>query len=405
MRVVFFLETPHRLAGAQRSLMTALTRIAAHGVDPLVVFPGTGIVEETYRAAGIPTRVVVAPPSLLLFNKRVLQLNAVERARLLATEHVPYTRTLAKLFRAERAAAVHFNTARGILIGGVAARLAGKPTLLHLRGAPGGFGRSLWLAAQALADRIVMVARSLEPTLSTPFRRRGRVVYNGVVEQPARDRMASRRALAERIGAPELAGSDVPLFVSLSSLTAFKGLHHLLTAAARLRDRGIDAHYVLAGGDSDREYVTFLMRRRAELDLEAIVHVLGFVPDPLTVLAGGDVAVLPSVEREHLMIDGTLHDVVCAEGLPRTILEALSLGVPVVATRVQGVVEQIDEGRTGLIVPPSDPDALADALERAAMDPGWREAAGADGVATARSRFSLDAAAAGLARVLREVAR
>jgi glycosyltransferase involved in cell wall biosynthesis len=209
--------------------------------------------------------------------------------------------------------------------------------------------------------------------------------------------------LAARIGVPGLATSDDALFVSLSSFTPFKGLHHLLSTAAILRDRGVRAHYVLAGGGGDASYERFVLARRSELGLDDIVHVLGFVADPLAVLAAADAAVLPSVDHEQLVIDGVTHDVHGTEGLPRTILEALSLGVPVVATRVQGVVEQIEDGKTGRIVPPSEPAAFADALAAVASDPAWREAAGVAGRKTAHERFTVDAAARGLASVLRSL--
>jgi glycosyltransferase involved in cell wall biosynthesis len=399
VRALFFVETPHRLAGAQRSLLAALTPIDRHGIDAEALFPGPGIVEEAYRAAGVRTRVLQAPPALLLFNRRLQAMDAGTQVGIVVGQLVPYAWRLARLLGRDGYDVVHFNTPRGILIGGLAARLARTPTVLHLRGAPQGFGRGLWLAAQTLADRIVLVARALEPQVARPFRRRVTVVYNGVPAQPPRDRAAARRALAERVSLDP----EAPLFVSLSSLTPFKGLHHLLTAAAALRERGMRAQYVLAGGGGDERYERFLLAQRARLGLDGIVHVIGFVPDPLALLAAADALVLPSVDRERLELDGRLVDVHGTEGLPRSILEAMSLGVPVIASRVQGVCEQVDPERTGLVVPPGDPRALAEALARVAADPAWRDAAGAAGREVARARFTVDAASAGLASVLRGV--
>jgi glycosyltransferase involved in cell wall biosynthesis len=404
-RVMFFLETPHRLAGSQRSLLAALTRIRGHAIDPLVVFPGPGQVEEAYRAAGVPTHVLEAPPSLLLFNKRLLALGPMQRAQVLVREQIPYVTRLTRFIRSEGFGVVHFNTPRGILVAGAAAKLARRPICLHLRGAPDGFHRAFWTVCQVLADRIVMVARALERTIHPRFRARCTVVYNGVLEQDPCDRVEARRALAARIGRPELATSDDALLVSLSSFTPFKGLHHLLTAAAAARAQGVRAHYVLAGTAGEDWYQRFVLDRRAALDLEDNVHLLGFVPDPLRVLAAADAAILPSVDEEWLEVDGARHHVHGTEGLPRSILEALSLGVPVVATDVQGVREQVDDGVSGLVVPPSDPSALAGAIVRATGDESWRERAGTAGRATARSRFTIDGAAAGLAAVLHELAR
>jgi glycosyltransferase involved in cell wall biosynthesis len=402
--VLFFGDTPHRLAGAQRSLLAALTRIGPHGIEPLVIFPGPGAVEEAYRLAGVPTRIVAAPPSLLLFNKKVLAQSTRERANMLLRDVVPYTRLLAGLIRNEGFEAVHCNTSRGMLIAGPAAKLARRATVLHLRGAPEGFGRGFWLAAQMLATRIVLVAHALREGVDPPFRRRVLVVHNGVVEQPPREREGARRELATRLGRNDLDDSNEALFVAVSSLTPFKGLHHLLSAAVMVRDRGVPARYVLAGGGGDARYEAWLRRRVTALGLDDLVHVIGFVPDPMRLMAAADAVVVPSVHRERFDLDGEILDVHGTEGLPRSILEALSLGVPSIATRVQGVVEQIEDGVSGLIVPPSDPGALADALVRAARDHAWREAAGRAGRETARSRFTVDRSAAGLASALRAAA-
>jgi glycosyltransferase involved in cell wall biosynthesis len=404
VRALFFGDTPHRLAGAQRSLMAALTRLGAHGIEPLVIFPGPGAVEEAYRAAGIETRIVAAPPSLLLFNKQLLATGARQRVELLVRELLPYTRALVRLIRDESFAVVHCNTSRGMLIAGPAAKLARRGTVLHLRGAPEGFGRGFWIAAQMLATRIVLVAHALEGGVDAPFRHRVRVVHNGVKEQPPRDRIAARRALAARLERPSLAESGEALFIAVSSLTPFKGLHHLMTAALHVREQGVAARYVLAGGGGDTRYEEWLRRRIREQGLDDVVHVLGFVPDPMALMAAADAVVVPSVHHEQLELDGELLDVHGTEGLPRSILESLSLGVPAVATRVQGVVEQIDDGVTGIIVPPSDPRALADALVRVARDPEWRETAGRAGREVARTRFTIDGAAEGLAQALREAA-
>lgn len=386
LRALFFVETPHRLAGAQRSLMAALSRIDAHGVGAVAVFPAAGIVEEAYRHAGIATRIEPAPPAYLAFNKRILGLGVVEKARVVATELLPYSLHLAHIARGFDV--MHFNTPRGILSAGAAAKLARKPAVLHLRGAAEGFGDKLWLAAQALADRIILVARALETNVAARFRPKCTVVYNGVDVPPAPDRRAARAALFARLGVED--GGE-PVFVSLSSYTPFKGLHHLVAAHPP------GARLVLAGGGGDEAYEAYL-RRRVTSDR---VHLLGFVPDPLAVLAGADALVLPSVDRETLTLDdGRVLDVRGTEGLPRSILEAMALGVPVVATRVQGVVEQVEDGVTGIVVPPGDVAAFRAAMERVAADAAWRERAGARARAIVERKFTVDAAARGLADVL-----
>ncbi|MFO7181300.1 MAG: glycosyltransferase family 4 protein [Pseudomonadota bacterium] len=404
MRALFFLETPHRLGGAPRSLLATLTRLPAFGVKPIAVFPAEGSVEELFRANGVETRIVPAPEALLLFNKQLLALSKAEQLRVLVSDLLPYNLEIARLVRLLRADVVHFNTPRGILVAGLAARLARRPTCLHVRGATDFLAKPLWTACQVLADRIVLVARALEPDVMRPFRHKATVVYNGIAALNPPDKVTARRTLAERLGRPEIATGERVLVVSLSSYTPFKGLHHLFSATAMARARGAPIHVVCAGGGNDARYRDYLVRLRTELELESTIDIIGFSNDPLTILAAADVLVLPTVLRERLTIGQDVLEVRCSEGLPRSILEAMALGVPCIATDVAGVREQLDHRVTGLVVPPGDAESLARALCEAASNATWRLDAGARAREVVRERFSLDIAAQGLANVLGSLA-
>lgn len=74
----------------------------------------------------------------------------------------------------------------------------------------------------------------------------------------------------------------------------------------------------------------------------------GYQPRPLDYMAASDIFVLPSL----------------SEGMPLVVLEAMSMGLPVVSTRVGAVPDLIEDGRSGILVPPGDPDAIATAVER-----------------------------------------
>ena len=179
-----------------------------------------------------------------------------------------------------------------------------------------------------------------------------------------------------------------------------KGVHVLCDAFRLVRRRVPDAALELVGPEapverdmqvalSDDPRVQALDRfygksYRAELhhrlgDDVGAVRFTGGVPaaDMPAAYARGTVAVLPSLEE--------------AFGLP--LVEAMASGLPTVATRVGGMPEVVADGETGLLVPPDDPDALADALVRLLADPLVAERLGAAGRARAVDRFSWDAAA------------
>ncbi|RMH41134.1 MAG: glycosyltransferase [Deltaproteobacteria bacterium] len=401
LRALFFVDVPHRFAGAQRSLLAALSRIEEHGVDPLVVFPGPGKCVDRYRATGVRTRIVHAPPALMTFGKVHLRAGWWHRGRTLARAVVPYSVKLARLVVREHIDVIHYNTPRGILAAGLAAKLSRRPAVLHLRGTVP-FRGALWAAAQALADRIVLVAHALEGELGAAARARATVVYNGVdiPDLPPADR--ARAELATTHGISALTDPAVSVCVSLSSPVPFKGLHDLFEAVARLRDAGRRLLLLCAGEGQDRRYLDWLDALRRRLGLTEVVHMLGYVADPLALLAAADLCVLSSVDRVTINLpDGHVIEGASNEGLPRTILEAMACGVPVVATDIAGVREQVEDGVTGHIVPQADPAAFAAALERALADTDWRRAAGTRAREIARTRFSVPQAAAGLATALR----
>ena len=143
-----------------------------------------------------------------------------------------------------------------------------------------------------------------------------------------------------------------------------------------------DAELLLVGDGPLRPEVERLV---AELGLGERVRLVGNRSDVPVLLAEAACVVLASDY----------------EGCPLTVLEAMAAGVPVVATRVGGVPELIDDGRTGLLVEPGDESALAAAIGRALAD---RDGLGVAAREEARRRFSRERMAAEIAQLYEEVA-
>jgi glycosyltransferase involved in cell wall biosynthesis len=232
-----------------------------------------------------------------------------------------------------------------------------------------------------LADRIVAVSRAIAADLAERYRldaRRIVVIPNGIdawAFRPARPAAAVRAEL--RIPA----GHRV--VVMAGRMTAQKGWDLLLESAARLAPARRDLAWVLVG---DGPLRAALIRRAEELGVAACFT--GAREDMADVLGGADLVVLASR----------------SEGLPFTLLEALALGKPVVATRVGGVPEVLDEGRCGRLVPPNDAAALATAIA-SVLDAPDAAAMAARGRARVESAYTLDAMVRGLERVYETVLR
>lgn len=209
------------------------------------------------------------------------------------------------------------------------------------------------------------------------------VIPNGVDIDTFRPDPARRAAARARLDLPDAA----PVVVAATRLEAEKGIQVALAALAQARVAAPDARLVVAG---DGGYAESLRRRAADLGLGDAVSFLGFVPhaELPDILAAGDVFVMPSL---------------CHEAFPVSILEALSVGLPVVASRVGGVPAAITPGATGYLVTPGDASALAAALLSLLAAPGRRRAMGALGRRTAEARYSRAATTQAVEDVVRAV--
>lgn len=250
---------------------------------------------------------------------------------------------------------LHVHSTEAGIVGRWAARKRDLPVVYTLHGLPFGRGRSLPLrlavkaAERHLAghtDRFVANADAirdayLEAGIGT--RDRYTTIYSGV----DLDRLADVEAAPVPGRAPRV------LFAG--RLAEGKGVRRLVDAVARLVSRGTPAHLLVAGtgplqGDLDRNPRPWL-------------HVLGFRDDLPAVMRACDLLCLPSD----------------LEGTPRVITEAMASGLPVVATDVGGIPEQVADGESGLLVARGDHEALVEALSRLVRDPDLRRRMGQAG--------------------------
>jgi glycosyltransferase involved in cell wall biosynthesis len=191
------------------------------------------------------------------------------------------------------------------------------------------------------------------------------VIYNAVDWSKLETTMA-RDEVRASLGIPPAA----PVAGIIARLTEQKGHRHLFEALAgppELRDV-----HLLVVGDGDLRDA--LRGQLNALGLSSRVHLLGARRDLGNLLAAMDVFVLPSLW----------------EGLPLSLLLAMGAQVPVVATSVAGIPEVVEEGRTGLLVPPGDSVALGRALARLFGDACLRQQLGRDARASVLPRFGVD---------------
>ncbi|HEX9037921.1 MAG TPA: glycosyltransferase [Ktedonobacterales bacterium] len=179
-------------------------------------------------------------------------------------------------------------------------------------------------------------------------------------------------------GAPIANGGRPPLILAVGRLVEKKGLSYLVEACALLQSRGAAFRCQIVGsGPLKRD----LEEQTAAAGLNGRVELLGArTQEELVGIYQEAMAVaLPSVILENGDRDG----------IPNVLVEAMSMGIPVVATSVSGIPELIEDGRDGLLVEPRQPERLADALDSLLNDKQLRERLGANAHETVSARFDL----------------
>ncbi len=167
------------------------------------------------------------------------------------------------------------------------------------------------------------------------------------------------------------AGPDDIIVFAAGNLTEVKGHRYLINAMYLLKQRRLAVKCWIAGQGELREQ---LEKMASSLDLNKKCCFLGYQDDILSLLGSSDIFCMPSLN----------------EGLPYSLLEAMSAGLPVVASNVGGIPEVVTNGREGFLVPPMDPKALAGAIEVLASNIGLRKRMGISARETVKERFSID---------------
>ena len=274
---------------------------------------------------------------------------------------------LVRLLRRERPDILHASSSKAGVLGRVAGALAGVPIrIFTVHGwafaAHTGAARRLY----RWADRLVRPLTTV--TICVSEREREAGLAAGTCDG---DRTVVIPNAVDVAGARRFrpAGRERPLLIAVGRLKAPKDFLTLVRALGKLPPDAFDALIVGEGPDRSR-----LEEEIGSLGLLGRIRLTGERRDVPELLAGADVFVLQSA----------------SEGMPVSVLEAMAAGLPVVASRVGGVPEQVDDGGTGLLVEPGDPDALAAALGRLLEDGALRLRLGSAARARAEEAFDLE---------------
>ncbi len=377
---ILYVITKSAWGGAQRYVYDLAARLGPDDFDIAVVCGGVGPLAKKLEIAGI----------------RTISLSRLERDVRPGQELIVLFE-LVQLLGRERPDIIHLSSSKAGGLGAVAAFaakfLSSNPfdklragfnpvTVFTVHGWPFREDRpawqriliflSSWLSA-VLTDRLIVIdaadyrdARRFIPESKLVL------IPHGIAPPDFLPPAEARTFLAAKIGGA--APGDAGIVVGTTAeLTRNKGLIYLIDAINQVKSQ-IPNHKFQTVVMGEGEERAALERRISELGLADTVFLIGFLPDAGRYLKGLDLFVLPSVK----------------EGLPYAVMEAMTAGLPVIASAIGGVPDLIRHGETGLLVPPQDPAALARAIADLALNPAKRRALAFAARARAREHFPIE---------------
>jgi glycosyltransferase involved in cell wall biosynthesis len=296
---------------------------------------------------------------------------------------------LLRIIRAEGIDLIHAHQSRGLYLGGLATRLAGIKGVIQTEhnvsidwyrraGIPlrvrWGSNLLRYFFVRFVARKIVALSSGVASFYTKVMRVESRKITiipyaHPVAAQPVRREL----------------DPQAPIIGTVANLTEQKGLPYLTEAAAIVRQTHPEARFRIVGGGHLYEA---LAAQIARLGLQGTVELAGFQPNATAIMSEFDLFVLPSLWEPFGLV----------------LLEAMANGLPIVATDVDGVADVVVDGKTGILVPPSNPQALAQGILQLVKDPVLARRMGQRGWERCASEFNVERMVARTAMVYEEVA-
>lgn len=339
---------------------------------------------QELKRKGIPSTLYAQPESPLLNKARQAQLPVVP-LKIRSELDLRSAMLLAAAMKRRKCRLVHFHDAHSLAVGSVAASLAKVPLRIISRRVDFPLQNNFLSRKKYTKDidLIIAISQGVKRALvkSGIDGSRIKVVPSGIDYTPFEEAASSdylRRELSF--------STDDFLVGIVAHLADHKGHKYLIEASRILRDKAPRIKIIIVG---DGPLQLELNRQVKEIQVEDMVFFLGFREDIPQILASLDLFVLSSK----------------LEGMGTSIMDAMACRLPVVATNVGGIPEVVVHEKTGLLVPPKRPAALAEAILRLYENRELAERLGSKGYEVVHSKFSAEAMAAKIITIYERLAR
>jgi glycosyltransferase involved in cell wall biosynthesis len=354
---ILYLNPTSAIGGAEISLLELLRNLNREVFEPLVALPGLGPLVE--RVARLEVETVIIP-----------------QHKLKAKNPIPYLKTvfyLINLVRRRHVNLIHSNVEMGNQYGVMAARLSGVPIICHTRGllSERPFRRMFLRYTDVLIANSRAVAASYANCVAKS--QKVVVIHNGVDLDEFSPIRARSGVFRRKLGLPD----NAFVIGHIARICPEKGQHTLIDAMTQITENHSEVYALIVGDtviDDSAVFLTSLRQRVLQYELAEKVIFVSFVDNMIDLYADLDLVVLPSL----------------CEPFGRTLIEAMAMGKPVVATRAGGAVEVVEHGVTGLLVPPKNHIQLAEAILKVTEDRDAAREFGMNGRTRVERLFSIE---------------
>ncbi len=359
---IAFIEQDAGIGGAEVNLLYLFRLMNRERFRAVVIVPYEGPLTERLKELKVEFHVIsrakLMSTSTYIFGKKIFNPLAVLYDIVISVSGVLKIRTF---LRRERVDIVHTNSMVAHVYGAFAAKLAGVPSIWHMqdiidpRMALGSICKTMVFLGGILPQRIAVVSRTVGTMFYGKSASRVCVIYNGTdckSFSPETDGSAVRK---------ELGISDCGSVVGIvGRLTPWKGQREFLRAAAIVSEQIPETRFLIVGDTTfgSTEYKAELCRITEEMGLSSKVIFTGFRTDVSELIAAMDLCVLSSV---------------LPDPCPLVLFDYMASGKPVVATKLGGAPEIVENGKNGFLVDPSRTDEFADRMIALLKDRQLRE--------------------------------
>lgn len=352
MNKVLYIHGESAIGGAERDLLSILAGLNRIQFLPIVICPDKGPFYEKLIELGIKTIILKLPPwrkirSFLKIPFVVLKLN--------------------KIIKREGIHLVHINDFWYIPVGWIASKMCKIPVIAHVRGSieP----RKVKLYWLSCPDFLITASIAIQKTIQNAGVNPKSIttIYAGLNLNQIPDCLDST-SLKQKL---QFSDGD-PIIGIVANVCENKGYDYLIDALSIIK-KEINNIRCLVVGAWDEKYIEHLFTQTKKESVDKNIRFVGFQENVYPYLSIMDIFVFPSL----------------TEGFGIALLEAMAMQKPVIATNIGGIPEIVDDGITGILIPPKDPKAIARAVVGLLNDRELKTVMGRQGAQKVRSYFSL----------------